>query len=711
MRFGDRTAILCLLCFAAMPSTLCAEPTTQIEASIGWGNRARQGVWTPIFVTVSDTKIRNAILELYDPHDSSAAMAIRMPIALNPNPQTYVLYAPMLSYGDPTKLKVIEVPSGKLLAERVVLDPYGVEGSVEGRTIFDNGTGIFIGVSGRGRAMEQLQGGSFNPIVAYLPPALLPRTPMGYDGLYLVALNQPDLSQLEVAQQAALCDWVRAGGRLVLWPGEEPIPPTSPIVQMLPCRIGDVTTISVSPEEMVKERLRGRFAKFKGRVIEPRGGAFAYRLIGDNGRVVRSRVGLGEVTVVSFEASALDFLSPGDAERFWGRIIDPAYVGGGDASFTWARAGDNSGNQIQSSRRANGAAQIVDLLGNVPGVGTFGFGYVAAVLLGMMVIVGPIDWFVLKRLGRQPWTWVTTLGWIGLVTTGALFIGYLFRSGDLHERTMRLVDQADDQVVAQLDIVGIYSPKTSDYQLETRVGSWWEPLTSNEYNYRRGAVTEIPFRQDGRSNSGNAPEEMTINVWNLRFLAGQTIASAPPVIGASLTWHAFGVPKGSAPQPEQIHIVGTVTNLTDAPLTGLWLHSRYGVYELSGQSGFSSGGLAPHASFSIDVVQTRNDLWTRSNMPANQYVYSRYGRPHLPVDAMKPFDVVRAASELSPRQSRQIEAIVGDSLSGEGARPDAAAIYAIGETPVAAAKLVDQKPIEKHWQVLRALVPVARVKE
>src|SRR3712207_8616828 len=47
----------------------------------------------------------------------------------------------------------------------------------------------------------------------------------------------------------------------------------------------------------------------------------------------------------------------------------------------------------------------------------------------------------LKKLGRQPWTWVTTGGWVALINLGAIYAGHVFKSGELHYRTVELVDQ------------------------------------------------------------------------------------------------------------------------------------------------------------------------------------------------------------------------------------------------------------------------------
>jgi hypothetical protein len=59
-------------------------------------------------------------------------------------------------------------------------------------------------------------------------------------------------------------------------------------------------------------------------------------------------------------------------------------------------------NNALSGREQAAMAQTLNWMGSIPGAGTFGFSYIAAVLIVMMLIVGPVDWIVLKMMGRQP---------------------------------------------------------------------------------------------------------------------------------------------------------------------------------------------------------------------------------------------------------------------------------------------------------------------
>jgi hypothetical protein len=225
----------------------------------------------------------------------------------------------------------------------------------------------------------------------------------------------------------------------------------------------------------------------------------------------------------------------------------------------------------------------------------------------MMILVGPVDWFVLKSLGRQPWTWVTTSGWIALLTLGAIYAGHVFKSGDLYFRSLQLIDQAGDRTVAVVDVIGIYSPRTSAYDLKTEADGWWQPLTTEAGYFRsNGMKTDIDFHQTWQ---GSVPEPLWINVWNLRFLRGDSTSAGPAMLSASLR------EAPSSSDVSRAHVVGVIHNLTDHPLTDLCVMTHLGdgdvkitsiasVPQTAPASQSGAGSIPPGATASIEAELT-----------------------------------------------------------------------------------------------------------
>jgi hypothetical protein len=361
------------------------------------------------------------------------------------------------------------------------------------------------------------------------------------------------------------------------------------------------------------------------------------------------------------------------------------------------RANYNEYNDPYFQRRAAAFQRAAnELLGNVPGIGQFGFTYVAVVMIGLMIIVGPIDWLVLRYLGRQPWTWVTTSGWIALVTTCALFIGHLFKSGDLHFRTLRVIDQADGQVIATTDFVGVYAPRTRVYEIvPAERESWWQPGVDFGYGYGNSMRTEVPFGQDAVSNR---LLPMIINVWNLRFLNGQTVTTAPPVIDASLAWA-----KADPGDPKSANkVVGTITNKGSVALRDIIVRVGKGALRVD-----SPGPLGPGDHIDINQpFKYDDDAFTSTYHSGDAALPIRYS-PDGTNRQLKPgeFPATSIASywylgDLAVDRSQQIDRLLSE-------RPDVACVYAEGLDPQPAVTITDPTARQQHWQVVRALVPIS----
>jgi hypothetical protein len=677
---------------------LCAPAgAATLDVELGWAKKVRGGRWTPIFITASDSKPRNVTIELDAPHDGANLMRVRQNLTLNPQPVTVALYAPLANYGiDELSVVLRDAATDKVLARWP--DPDGsalVEGGAWGRFL-DANTRL-VGVTGEAatlRTLErQLQGGPVQITAAYLEPKRLPFAPIGFDSLDLLVLNAPNFDQLGAERQQAIVDWVRGGGCLLLWPGENPVPERGPLIDALPVRIGGHTNYGFTPETLDRLGLGRRFRSLKGRELAPNPGATALPLFGDgNPPAYRARVGFGDVFVSPVDLGQLQFDGGDKARAFWAPILRPAFAiaDAPSAATTDPSVAPPSYSETQilselADRREVVATEaLANRLANVPGAGRFDFTYVAVVMVGMMLVVGPIDWFVLKRIGRQPWTWVTTSGWIALVTVGAVFIGHWLRSGELHYRTVRLVDQADGAAVAATDFVAIYAPKTDQYAIAPESGDgWWEPVSpGGGYGYRRDLSTDWRFHQTYR---GNEPGPMTINVWNMRFLRGQAVEPGAPAIEADL-----GV---GPPDAQGRRVVrGTVTNRGPAPLERVIVRTRTGAGVVEGVR------VAPGETAAVTVPLDPNWLAARQQGLMTE-VAGNYGQMVPPAHRGNAGELALMGADLDARASLRVDQLLRE-------RDDLACVYATASPTDPAVKLPGHEAVQQHILVLRALVPL-----
>ncbi|MCY2951802.1 MAG: hypothetical protein NTU53_07465 [Planctomycetota bacterium] len=711
-----RDAKLCAL--GAFIALLCLSGTSSanltMRAQIGWDGVFRVGRWTPIYITLADDQAfpaRNVQLDIIAPHDNTFAMRVRQYVAVRPEASTFILYAPLTFQAGEAVAVVRDAKTGRSLGElpfdSVTASTATYRSSWYGA---ESDRDLVIGISGRGNALgliagpfywvdkladQQLRYGNSPQIrTGFLQPQYLPDASLGYDGLDVLVLNAPDLVTMPLQTQQAIARWVRGGGRLLMWPSAGPVPADSPIIDLLPCKIGQSTAIPLSLDDTKALDLPARQERIAAREIELNPSAKKVSILLDKALACYGRAGLGRVAVLSIDASQLGFQDRNNALKFWRPILKNLVA---PTIQPTDESNDTNPNNDTGSRRLAAMEAVVDRLGDVPGIGRFDFSYIAIVMVAMMFVVGPIDWFVLKKLGKQPWTWATTAGWIVLITVGALYIGYIFRSGDLYYRTVRLIDQADDQVVGVMDVAGIYSPKTQVYDLDGAKDAWWEPANLDAltpWNRSSRTATEILTGQDTR---GNRPQSMVVNIWSLRFMQselGDPAAISPP-LHASLT-------RTKAGADGKVRIVGSITNRSTALLSGVIIRTAAGLVILP-------DAIKPNESAMIDLpINSDNGIFKLQG--DTQYSNPRYGRNTInpySTDVRGPMGFMLATCDLAVLRSRQIETVLTD-------QPEMASICAQSQDITPTVKLRHRNaapPIQQHYQVVRALVELTQVEQ
>lgn len=705
-----------------------AAAKVSVQVDFGWEKVYKVGAWSPVYITAVDPQAspaRLVQLEASLPYDRTHSLRVHKMWTIGPLPTTTIIYLPLNWHLEDTVLVVRDGESGRKLYEDT-LEPRTANGPAFTSYESMNRGDLLLGVSGRSGVMKTIEGsltwtsellpgtvndGSFKTRLrtGYLPPRLLPAGSIGYDGLDLLVLNAPDLGGgvrgISESQQQAMVEWIRAGGRLLLWAGDGAVAEQSVLGKALPCRVGATRTLELSEETRRMFGIEPRASQLTAQSLEPLPGSQRVPLLGGAGEMIKGRCGLGEIAVVSFDASQLAF-APAQADndptkRFWQGLL--AKLLSDQLEGLWI-APERYVGSVSSvdGRRIQAMAMTVERLGNVPGVGSFDFTYIAVVLLGMMVVVGPVDWIVLRKLGKQPWTWVTMAGWIGLLTVGAIYIGALFKSGDLHYRTVRLVDQVDQTVVGAVDVAGIYSPRTQGYGLDGPADAWWRPAQVDAPSpwIRPMTPAELELGQDGRgqrplemvgSNGARVPT-MTVNVWNLKFLESRLgdPAALKPMIEAKLK------AEGST------GIVGTIRNTGDRPLSRIAILTSDGA-ALAEQVD-AAGSVVPLASVPPgQAVAIRARPMRIVESRENEHRFPRFdgvNNPYLKGDVNPQLAGLLAGADLAADRAERIKVLMRQNrklvcvlAEAEGIDP----YFKLTQTGKLPAH-------EKHWLLIRVLV-------
>ncbi len=159
-------------------------------------------------------------------------------------------------------------------------------------------------------------------------------------------------------------------------------------------------------------------------------------------------------------------------------------------------------------------------------------GLLAGFLLVYVLIVGPVNYLVLRRRRRPDLAWVTIPLLIVIFSVGAYLIGYQSKGGALRLTTATLVQSDPGSPVATVDsFVGVFSPNRATYDLrfpgDVRLsevggdGMAGGPPSSGPPAITQGTPSGVPA--------------LHVDTWALRGFLAQTDVAYQPAYTAALT--------------------------------------------------------------------------------------------------------------------------------------------------------------------------------
>lgn len=276
---------------------------------------------------------------------------------------------------------------------------------------------------------------SVKTIVTSLDPADMPQEPLGYCAYELVILTGPEFRALKKPQLEALAAWVRAGGSLYL-------EPTGVLEAYHVEFLRNLT--AYGPRDLVIQ------PDSKGRLIPGS--------IWNDERLLLLRNGLGRIALrVDDEHPDESFETPAwrEATAFLWRlhakqiqlVKESPKLRMSDLLGT-NRVDTPVGQfNIQSGRLSlpllTSTTELLDWL--MPdGVRMVPLWVLAAILFSFVIVIGPVDYFVLGKLKARKFTWITFPLATLLVTGLTVWITNRYMSSSETRRGMVLQDLGDD---------------------------------------------------------------------------------------------------------------------------------------------------------------------------------------------------------------------------------------------------------------------------
>ncbi|MBW7988931.1 MAG: hypothetical protein FVQ84_02765 [Planctomycetes bacterium] len=191
---------------------------------------------------------------------------------------------------------------------------------------------------------------------------------------------------------------------------------------------------------------------------------------------------------------------------------------------------DNSRLQRQQRQYEVGRAQtannaVMEYLYNISEMRPLSIWWVILLLITLAVLLGPVDYKMLKSKDCLPLTWLTCSFWIMLFTVGAYYGVQALRGGKMQLRVVSVLDGIESSNQAwSTDYCGLFASGSDDYEFEgLNDNQWWSGIAPSQqsigaYNREISGRKIYCFQHDG----GNLPYSLLINIWTIQCLLNES---------------------------------------------------------------------------------------------------------------------------------------------------------------------------------------------
>ena len=348
-------------------------------------------------------------------------------------------------------------------------------------------------------------GGASGPAPAVVPlaPADLPDRVEGWAALDRLVWQDVDSTQLSAEQVAALRGWIAAGGRLVLVGGT-----ANPSVlsafpdDVLPFRPDATIEVPAASVATLLGGLPAAATDLAGLAGSPgRGRVLAS--VGDRVVAAEATYGAGGTSILGIDP-ATGWIADSASARatLWGRMLPPRVT-------NLVAAGNDD------SHLVNAASQLPSLA--LPPIGGL-----LALLAGYIVLIGPANYLVLRRLDRREWAWVTMPVLIAVFAVGSYGFGLSLRGLDVVVNEVAIVRGAPGAQEGTAQVYfGVLSPTRGTYDIEVPGGALLASTVTGELVTGDGGGLDIV--------QGDPSEVRQLSLGTLRTLRAESTATLPEI--------------------------------------------------------------------------------------------------------------------------------------------------------------------------------------
>jgi hypothetical protein len=384
--------------------------------------------------------------------------------------------------------------------------------------------------------------------VANIAPDELPEEWQGYASLEALVWVDGRATEIRSAGQVdALRQWISSGGTFCVARGNTIDLAGTPIAELLPVKLGATREL---------DSLGGGNLPDGGTVVLEttlRKGAIRAES-GGVPLVVETNRDAGRVIFAAFDPSRPPFTAWNRAKPFWKWLLSIGQAG------PPPRQNEDLGSRVIGSRL------LADQAGRFPDVAAPEIGGLFLLIILYLIVVGPLDYGLLRFFKKLEFTWFTFPAYVVLFTLFILLVGGAFIQRAAHQREIAVVDHyPETSFVRRRALSAVLAPADVLYKVEDA-----QPLSSNFINNERIYDTGS-------------------KVTDVRIQRGTTRSTENWLINRNFTGLAMADRCGTAPSPvtftiksqEKIDIQVAVKNATNETFETSVLVTAQGVYSIA----------------------------------------------------------------------------------------------------------------------------------
>lgn len=517
-RFGIllQAGLIAILISLVIPahSSYAQTNTLQIEVTPAFDGYFKYGEWLPVWVEITNQG-----------NDLEAEIQIRI---VNPQGTIFFKAPVQLPSGSHKRVPVYILPNNFSRELKVEL----VEGGkiIAAQPLFvrpQANISYFIGlIVPERQALSLIDGVNFpgqeRPKISVdLSLDALPERGEALNSFDLIIINNTDTSKLTTGQASALYDWVSKGGRLVLGGGSGAQKTLLGIPDPLkPADIAAVSEISGSEAAPIASFAKASDIQSPGpftvAVSQPVPGAQILAGQKDLPVIVQKEVGGGFVNFVAFDLSGVPFNGWPGVTKFWEMLIGPS------GSYPQNMPFDVS----PRTYRANSLSYA---LSNLPSLDLPSIQWILVVLVIYILVIGPVNYFFLKKKQRLHLAWITIPALTTIFTAGSFGIGYTMRGNDLILNKIALVQPGISGDANVTSYMGLFSPRQQSYEVVVNDPGLISPMGGYEANpWDSSNLNATGGEMEFIQGNPAIVKGLTVNQWSMQSFMSEG------------TWSGFG---------------------------------------------------------------------------------------------------------------------------------------------------------------------------